>query len=135
MDLDELAFTAFEARIGGLKSAQVNKVLEFLESHGDVVLLQLFLARQVSRKQWDRNSASRLFKILEDIAEKSGSGEDALQEARRVLGLFKWLFEASERSNIWALKNKYIKHLGGAGKGTPRGFYQEYLKACLGLSK
>ena len=117
--LDELAAAAYEAvRVDELSPAQVNKMLEVYESTRDVNLLLAFMARQAARRAWGRGtSARRLYGVLRGMV-----GSAKVEDVRRVLGIFKWLFEA------------------GKGRGLPRmdpgqparkGFFSEYLEACL----
>jgi len=87
LPLDMIAAAAFEATREGVRSSQVNKLLEMLESLGDVDRLLVFLAYQVAKGQWGRGmSARRLYNILKDYK--------SVEKAREILTLFKWLYEA-----------------------------------------
>ena len=114
--LDELAAAAYEARtVDRVQRAQVNKLLEMLESLHDVNLLLVFLARQVNRREWGRNSASRLYKVLR------GKNVD---EARRILGVFRWLYESVDP--------RRVSCLGRVATPAPKGFFEKFMEVCLG---
>ena len=99
-----------------VKPTQINLLLETLEGAKNINVVIAFLARQVGRNVWDVRSASRLFNVL--------SGMRDIEDARKVLGIFKWLFEAGEK------KRDNLRRLQ---PGTPakKGFYYEFIKACL----
>lgn len=128
--IDEIAFTAYAALLDRVKKAQVNKVLEILESTQDVMLTSVFVARQHGRNQWgDRGlnySAWRLVKVLE--------GSRNLAEARRRLVLFKWFFEAGEDKvgRLRGVLRRYEGQLRQRGEAPP-GFSKEFLKAVLSI--
>ena len=114
---DELAAAAFEAiRVDRLSPTQVNKLLEVYESTGrDLNTLLAFVARQVGRGQWGRGtSARRLYEILRSVK---------ADDIRKVLGVFKWLFEACHR--------KRFPPNMRPGRPAEKGFFLKYLEACM----
>ena len=117
LPLDEIAAAAYEAVIiDKVRSAQVSRLLEVLEESQSVDIVLAFLAKQVSRNYWGPKSAQRLFNILRDV-------ED-VDKARKILGLFKWLFEAGERAR---------GRLPSPQRDL-KGYFLMYVKGCLGGS-
>lgn len=117
--LDELAAAAYDAVVrDGLPPAQVNKMLEVFESTRDVSLLLAFMARQTARGEWGRGvSAKRLYGVLKGMMDGA-----SVEDVRRVLGVFKWLFEAGRRRSLPRMD---------PGQPARKGFFLEYLEACL----
>ena len=115
LPLDEIAAAAYEAAyFDRVKAAQVNGLLEALESLGDVDLLLGFLARQVARRAWGRGvSASRLYDVLRGRS---------VGEARRILGVFRWLFEVASNRRIRTRPSRPAQS----------GYYAIFLKEALG---
>ena len=122
--LDEIAFVASLSVVRKLDKSQVNKLLEVLEASQDLDIVCTFLARQVARKEWPKESAARLFKIL--------SGINTLEGARIALGIFKWLFEAGlgNRNVVNNLMSKY-KYVRSPQQVAPSNFYKQYLRVLL----
>jgi len=113
--LDVAAKAACAARTGGrFDRAQVNKLLEVLEGAEEKEAIQVllaFIARQVSRNYINRDAGRFLTEYLLKIQNKD--------EARKFLGMFKWLYEAAERSNLRGLNcfkvtfEEFIKTVSG----------------------
>ena len=96
--LDKLARAAYLAASGGVPPAQVNRLIEVLETTKSVELTVTFLARQLRRGAWrDANSARILKDALLRIKDEAKGAEDELRRARELLGVFKWLYEAYPR--------------------------------------
>jgi len=92
--LGEIGAAAYEAAtLERVDRTQVNKLIEILETTKSTDETLIFLARQVARGYWGRrgmsSSARRLFNLLR--------GRE-LEEARVILGLFKWIYEAVAES-------------------------------------
>ena len=92
--LGEIGAAAYEAAaLERVEMAQINKLIEILEVTKSIDETLIFLARQVARGYWGRrgmsSSAHRLFNLLK--------GRE-LEEAKVILGLFKWIYEAVDRS-------------------------------------
>jgi len=130
--LDELALAAYAAVISdNLNKTQVNRLIEVLESTRNVDYLLAHIARQVGRakESRDRNvpwkkshySASKLFQLLKNRS---------YGEAKVILGIFKWLFEAGigRRRQLDLLRRQLKINLGGKA---PRDFYYKYLDTVL----
>ncbi|RLE81035.1 MAG: hypothetical protein DRJ52_05085, partial [Thermoprotei archaeon] len=104
----------FEAWRDGVRLAQVNKLLEMLESLQDTDRLLVFLAYQVARGQWGRGaSARRLYDLLKDYK--------SIEKVREILTLFKWLYEICSRRRP-RVRPPSLK---------PEGFLKELLKSAL----
>jgi len=114
LPLDEIAAAACEAVKEGVRSAQVSRLLEVLEDTNNVNIVLAFLAKQVGRGPWKPRAAQRLFNILKDI--------ENIDTARKILGLFKWLFEAGEKA-----KNRL-----SWPPGNIKGYFLTYINSCLG---
>ena len=118
--LDELALAAYAAVVSdGVDRSQVNKLIEVLESTRNTDYLLAYIARQVGRGMWGRSyhSASKLYELLKG---------KSVEEARTILGLFKWLYEAGSN------KLRQLRQLRASFRGqAPRGFFYTYLSATL----
>ena len=88
IDLNKLAKAACWAKVENVDRAQVNKLLEVLESTKNVLYVTIFIAKQRARGEIGRYTARTLSEILLSLGEN-------VEEAREALGLFKWLFEAA----------------------------------------
>jgi len=124
LPLDEIAAAACEAVVGGVDRTQVSRLLEVLEGSKNVNVVLAFLAKQVGRGYWkDHKSASRLFDILKNRD---------LEAARKILGIFKWLYEAGgERDRKREEKKKEKLRKLEPSRPAKRGFYYDYVNACL----
>ncbi len=124
-ELDELALAAYAAIVfDNVERAQVNRLIEILESLRDVNYLLAYMARQVGRGVWSRShryfSASKLYSILK--------GKD-INTAREILGIFKWLYEAgSNRSRQLAMLRSKVRNVTAKA---PQNFFHDYLDAVL----
>ena len=117
---DDLAAASYYAVTEGVDASQVNKLLEVLESTKSVKSLLLFLVRQVSRRGWGRGTSARyLFQVLRDL-----EGKKSIEDVRRILGLFKWLYEAGRE------RGRYFPRMD-PGMPAKEGFFYEYLERCL----
>ena len=116
LPLDAIAAAACEAVKEGVRSAQVSRLLEVLEDTKDINIVLAFLAKQVGRGPWKSGPARRLFNILKSV-------ED-VDVARKILGLFKWLFEAGEKAKGLKPPPRDI-----------RGYFLTYVETCLGGSR
>jgi len=132
INLDEIALAALEAKLEGVEASQVNKLIELLESSKDVSLVKVFIARQAGRKQWSKSSnfrsATRLWKIL--------SGCRDIDEAKKVLGMFKWFYEAGSRASqrvLDNLKRQFRNYVFNPSRDAPSNFADTYLRSVLGL--
>ena len=123
--LDEIAFAALQSVIGDLDTSQANKLLEILETTRSLNITLAFLARQVARRVWPLQAASRVAKVLQH-----SYVEGDVAKARYVTGLYKWLFEAGKgmRNAISDLMYKYRRTTAA-----PKGFFREYISALLSL--
>lgn len=144
-DLDELALTALVARWERVEKSQIGKLLEYLEATDEFTLLA-YLVRQAARGAWSRRrpspSASRLFRILRDLAQRFNDEVTRRDALRRALGYLKWFYESWElnRNVLNNLSRKYA-NLGvninsvmqDPRQRAPNGFAKEYLEALLGL--
>jgi len=81
-----------------VKPAQVNKLLEILESEKDVktaiILLTIFVQRQKSRGYLRDRSAREITNAMLNLI---NSNPDSKDEARKILGIAKWIHEALEK--------------------------------------
>jgi len=122
-DLNEIALAAYYALVSDrVERSQVNKLIEVLESTRSVEYLLAHIARQVGRGIWGGGrhlGASRLFSVLR--------GRD-FREARTILGIFKWLYEAGERRqrDLQSRLGRIVR-----GGGAPQDFYMKYIEALL----
>lgn len=90
--LSQIAIAALTAKSERVDKAQVNKLLEVLNSH-DIDTLLVYIARQVSRGEIGKCTGRYLVEILSRY-------KLSVEEARMVLGYFKWLFESLEKLYI-----------------------------------
>lgn len=104
-DLTELGVRlGVRFRVDGVESAQVNKLLELLNAERDerlaLVLVSLFSYRQASRSRgYMKITTAR--EISNAMGEILASKKSELRaEARRVLGVAKWVYEALENKRI-----------------------------------
>ncbi|MEM2910432.1 MAG: hypothetical protein QXO01_05150 [Nitrososphaerota archaeon] len=98
-------------KVDGVQSTQVNKLLELLNSESDerlaVTLVAIFAHRQANRGYLRISSAKELSDAMKQILEcKECSG--VRNEARKVLGIAKWVYEALERTTVPPEKIKEI---------------------------
>jgi len=91
---------AFIAKKDKVKSAQINELLNVLESEGDDVssikILQVFIMRQVNRDFIGRQTGNLLINILRDLSNKGAKRK----EIRRFLSLVKWIYEGIEKVHL-----------------------------------
>ncbi len=99
--LDKAAQLAFLAKKGRVNTAQVNKLLEVLNSVGDdktsLLYLAAFAMRQAGKGQLSRDFAR---KLKEELLILYRSAENSRNAARTLLGSMKWLFESIEKERI-----------------------------------
>ncbi len=124
--LDEIAMAAHLALVNdGVERSQVNKLIEVLESTHNVDYLLAHIARQVGRGIWGRSkshySASKLFSLLK--------GRN-VEEARTILGMFKWLYEAGLPKS-WNLTNLARELRLRPTANAIEGFFYRYLETVL----
>lgn len=83
-------------RVDGVESTQVNKLLELLNAESDerlaLVLVSLFSHRQAGRGYMRPVTAREISNAMRAILESEKS--DLRAEARRVLVVAKWVYEA-----------------------------------------
>jgi len=124
--LDEIAFAAALSVIGKLDRAQVNKLIEVLEITRDLDIVVAFLARQAARGEWPREAASRVYRILNNVSN--------VDEARLILGLYKWLFEAGSglREKSYQIRQLVSSYRSiRSNQPAPKGFYNQYIQGLL----
>jgi len=90
---------------GRTKITAISNILEVLESEsGDedaLILTAAFVLRQASRDVIDRRMARSLALRLVELARKKElSGPEKRENARKLLGLIKWMVETSEGLRI-----------------------------------
>ncbi|MEM2056718.1 MAG: hypothetical protein QXO76_00480 [Thermoproteota archaeon] len=89
-------------RVDGVQPSQINKLLELLNAESDerlaLVLVSLFSHRQASRGYMKQSSAREVSNAMQEVLVSRKS--DLRSEARRVLGIAKWVYEALERKRI-----------------------------------
>jgi len=134
---DELAFAALAARSENVGSAQVNKLIEYLESTDSFTLL-VFLVRQIARKEWRQNSGARLFRVLRELIANVGDERERKDILRGALGYFKWFYECGDINYriMQSLKQQYRDLdmlLKDPRQKAPQGFAESYLRALLGV--
>jgi len=122
LPLDEIAAAACEAVIGKVDRTQVSRLLEVLEGAKDVNVVLAFLAKQTGRGQWNRRAATRLFKILRESRD--------IEEARAILGIFRWLYEAAGKDKDRGRKIAALQKLR-LSDPAPKNFYYNYIYTCL----
>ncbi|MCD6208869.1 MAG: hypothetical protein J7J67_01595 [Thermoproteales archaeon] len=92
--LDQGARLAVLARMGRVEVSQINQLIEVINSLGasreSLLYLAAFVSRQASRRAISRDFGRELKNLLLQYY-NSGLGRD---EARRLLGIVKWLYEA-----------------------------------------
>jgi len=86
---------------GKTKSTAINNILEVLESEsegeGALILTAAYVLRQASRDVIDTRMARSLaLKLVEIARNKDLSGPEKKENARKLLGLIKWIAETSE---------------------------------------
>jgi len=134
---DELAFAALAARSEEVRSAQVNKLIEYLESTDSFTLL-VFLVRQIARGEWGRSSGARLFRVLRELIANVGDERERRDILRKALGYFKWFFECGDIDHrvMQSLRQQHRdldRLLKDPRQKAPQGFAESYLKALLGV--
>lgn len=89
-------------KVDGVPPAQVNKLLEILNAERDerlaLVLVSLFSHRQASRGYMKPASAREVSNVMGEILASKSS--EVRAEARKVLGIAKWVYEALEGKRI-----------------------------------
>ena len=87
--------------------SQVSKLLSVLETVGDerscLLILSAYIYRQVSKREIDKDTSRILSSFLLEMYNKNMSRRDA----RKFLGMFKWLFESIERAYVPKPVNNY----------------------------
>ena len=112
--LNKLARIAAKARVSRLDKSQVNNLLEMLYSTNNPELLLIYLARQAGRNEIDKDVARELYEILNN---------KNLNEAVQILGIFKWLFEAGERTRDF---DQFLRQTANQNQ-----LLEEYIKFVL----
>lgn len=101
-------------KVDGVQSTQINKLLELLNSESDerlaLVLVSLFSHKQASRNIIRQSSAREISNAMQEILASKKSNLKA--EARKVLGVAKWVYEALERKRIPPERAEEIKDYG-----------------------
>ena len=104
--LDYAAKAAYAARVlNTIKDTQVSQLIEILESSPEDKAIEYtiaFVARQVARGPINEAVGRIIIETLLDI--KNKHKEEARDIAREFLGIFKWLYEASEKIDIEKLR-------------------------------
>ncbi|RLE60150.1 MAG: hypothetical protein DRJ32_03365 [Thermoprotei archaeon] len=104
---------------GKFDKAQVNKLIEVLEASPEkeaIQYLTAFISRQSSKGLINRDAARELTRFFFSLSNVKNPKE----EARKFLGIFKWLYEAAERA--------YLRNVN-CGKLT----YEQFIRIVLGL--
>lgn len=98
--LDEGARLAALAKIGDVKLTQINQLIEVINSLGDsresLLYLAAFVSRQVGRRAIPSDFGRELKNALLEYY-RMGLGRD---EARRLLGIIKWVYEALQKARV-----------------------------------
>ncbi len=85
---DQVAKAVAKAKKDGMKSTQVNNLLEFSQSTDNVDEILLYIMRQSERNHFQETA-----KVLVDYIHKTKD----INKTREFLGLFKWSFEAFDK--------------------------------------
>jgi len=85
-----------------------------LYSTNNPELLLIYLARQAGRNEIDKDVARELYEILNN---------KNLNEAVQILGIFKWLFEAGERTRDF---DQFLRQTANQNQ-----LLEEYIKFVL----
>ncbi|MEM0061892.1 MAG: hypothetical protein QXT53_06125 [Ignisphaera sp.] len=138
--LDELALAAVAARVNPIKCengkcdyldrSQINKLIELNETVDGFTLL-LYLVRQMSRKEWERVSGTRLYRVLNNLISNVRDIKEQQKVLRIALSYFKWFFECWELNPQNDLRKQYSNYLRNPNMQAPQGFAQTYLKTLL----
>jgi len=108
--LDVAARAASIAKKNGIvDKTQVSKLLSVLETVGDdrscLLILSAYIYRQVNKREIDRDTSKVLSSFLIEMYNNNMSRRDA----RKFLGMFKWLFESIERARFSRPVNSYME--------------------------
>jgi hypothetical protein len=80
----------------GMEKHQLESIIASLDSIADerscLLLTAAFVGRQRSREQVGPDTAGVIINILSDLYKKEGNRDDA----RKLLGIAKWVYEAAE---------------------------------------
>jgi len=137
--LDEVALSALIARNEKVDKAQVSKLVEMVETV-DSLTLQLYIARQVARGEWSRNSGVRIINVIENVRNSLKDEESVKQALRKLIGYFKWFYdslEASPLSKVMTSLRGQVQNLDQLAKNpkapAPQGFASLLVRAALDL--
>ena len=89
-----------QAKIDGVRSSQIEGILSSLELISDdkasLLLTAVFALRQAERLRTGRQTARLINEALNEVYERKGNREDA----RKLLGVAKWVYESLERRRL-----------------------------------
>ncbi len=101
---------AIAARLGGMKRAQVSKLLEVAWSARESELfeeLSLYIARQISRREFDRDAARYLIMGLNELRKQDKLSRE---EVARFIGLFRWAYDSMEGIRL-RIRREHIRNM------------------------
>jgi len=94
-----------QAKIDGVRSSQIEGILSSLELISDdkasLLLTAVFALRQAERLRTGRQTARLINEALNEVYERKGNREDA----RKLLGVAKWVYESLERRRLPSVGN------------------------------
>ena len=110
-----------QAKIDGIRPSQIEGILSSLELISDdkasLLLTVVFALRQAERLRTGRQTARLINEALNEVYERKGNREDA----RKLLGVAKWVYESLERQRlprVGNVRDLTLKKLLEAMRGT-----------------
>jgi len=89
-----------QAKIDGIRPSQIEGILSSLELISDdkasLLLTVVFALRQAERLRTGRQTAHLINEALSEVYKRNGNREDA----RKLLGVAKWVYESLERRRL-----------------------------------